>query len=68
MDNDVYSGLSWVKRKGEHWKTDVRTIRQGCGEATSVMESRFCSMCGNLMYRAGACFVCRTCGETSGCS
>lgn len=27
-----------------------------------------CSNCGSLMVRAGSCYSCQTCGETSGCS
>jgi ribonucleoside-diphosphate reductase alpha chain len=26
-----------------------------------------CSNCGSIMYRAGACYLCGTCGETGGC-
>jgi ribonucleoside-diphosphate reductase alpha chain len=26
-----------------------------------------CSNCGMIMFRAGACYVCNTCGETGGC-
>ncbi|HEV2412559.1 MAG TPA: vitamin B12-dependent ribonucleotide reductase, partial [Candidatus Saccharimonadales bacterium] len=30
--------------------------------------AQLCSSCGNVMQRAGTCFVCTTCGSTSGCS
>ena len=30
--------------------------------------AQLCSACGNEMQRAGSCFVCTTCGATSGCS
>ena len=26
-----------------------------------------CSNCGSIMFRAGACYVCSTCGDTGGC-
>ena len=26
-----------------------------------------CTNCGSIMVRAGACYVCATCGETGGC-
>jgi ribonucleoside-diphosphate reductase alpha chain len=26
-----------------------------------------CNNCGSIMVRAGACYACRTCGETGGC-
>jgi ribonucleoside-diphosphate reductase alpha chain len=40
-------------------------------ELTSNLENRdapFCYSCGNAMQRAGSCFVCSSCGSTSGCS
>jgi ribonucleoside-diphosphate reductase alpha chain len=27
-----------------------------------------CANCGNITQRAGSCYVCTTCGSTSGCS
>jgi ribonucleoside-diphosphate reductase alpha chain len=42
---------------------------------TPVVRSRaeqrdapMCYQCGNAMQRAGSCYVCSTCGATSGCS
>jgi ribonucleoside-diphosphate reductase alpha chain len=40
-------------------------------ELTPMVENRdapFCYSCGNAMQRAGSCFVCSSCGSTSGCS
>jgi ribonucleoside-diphosphate reductase alpha chain len=40
-------------------------------ELTPNIENRdapFCYSCGNAMQRAGSCFVCSSCGSTSGCS
>ena len=40
-------------------------------ELTPIVENRdapFCYSCGNAMQRAGSCFVCPSCGSTSGCS
>ena len=40
-------------------------------ELTPVVENSdapFCYSCGNTMQRAGSCFVCSSCGSTSGCS
>ncbi len=31
-------------------------------------DSPYCYQCGNAMQRAGSCFVCTSCGTTSGCS
>jgi ribonucleoside-diphosphate reductase alpha chain len=40
-------------------------------ELTPTIENRdapLCYSCGNAMQRAGSCFVCSSCGSTSGCS
>jgi ribonucleoside-diphosphate reductase alpha chain len=31
-------------------------------------DAPYCYSCGNVMQRAGSCFVCASCGTTSGCS
>ncbi len=31
-------------------------------------DAPFCYNCGNVMQRAGSCYVCASCGSTSGCS
>ncbi len=42
------------------------------GPVTSIpaeaRDAPYCMQCGNVMQRAGACFVCPSCGTTSGCS
>ncbi len=35
---------------------------------TEVRDAPYCYQCGNVMQRAGSCFVCASCGTTSGCS
>jgi ribonucleoside-diphosphate reductase alpha chain len=37
-------------------------------EANVVSDAPFCSECGSLMTRNGACYKCGNCGGTSGCS
>ena len=34
----------------------------------SFEDSPACHNCGSIMIRNGSCYLCRTCGETSGCS
>ena len=34
----------------------------------SASDAPYCYQCGMVMQRAGACFVCSSCGTTSGCS
>ncbi len=36
--------------------------------ATKSLDGPPCSGCGNLTKRAGACYLCSTCGTTTGCS
>ena len=49
-------------------------IRQGDGDSSSLLarseprDAPYCYQCGNIMQRAGSCFVCGSCGTTSGCS
>jgi ribonucleoside-diphosphate reductase alpha chain len=31
-------------------------------------DAPYCYQCGNAMQRAGSCYVCASCGTTSGCS
>jgi len=35
---------------------------------TKVKDAPYCYSCGNEMQRAGSCYVCGSCGSTSGCS
>ena len=35
---------------------------------TEVRDAPYCYQCGNVMQRAGSCYVCASCGTTSGCS
>jgi ribonucleoside-diphosphate reductase alpha chain len=35
---------------------------------TAAVDAPYCSTCGVRMRPAGSCFVCESCGTTSGCS
>ncbi|GAC1531513.1 MAG: vitamin B12-dependent ribonucleotide reductase [Acidimicrobiales bacterium] len=43
---------------------DVRSA----SPAETAKDAPYCYQCGNAMQRAGSCFVCTSCGTTSGCS
>ncbi len=52
-----------------------RTARPGqrAGDSSLIARSEprdapYCYQCGNVMQRAGSCYVCGSCGATSGCS
>ncbi len=34
---------------------------------TGQIDAPVCALCGSLMVRAGSCFLCHSCGETTGC-
>ena len=34
----------------------------------AAADAPYCYQCGNVMQRAGSCYVCGSCGTTSGCS
>ena len=36
--------------------------------AARIADAPYCYQCGNVMQRAGSCYVCSSCGTTSGCS
>ena len=36
--------------------------------AAAEENAPLCYSCGNTMQRAGSCYVCSSCGSTSGCS
>ena len=36
--------------------------------APGISDAPYCYQCGNVMQRAGSCYVCGSCGTTSGCS
>jgi ribonucleoside-diphosphate reductase alpha chain len=50
----------------------IATVRGGSANepprsAIGQEDAPPCNNCGSIMVRAGACYACRTCGETGGC-
>jgi ribonucleoside-diphosphate reductase alpha chain len=44
-------------------------IRDHVGSTGPIAkDAPYCYQCGNAMQRAGSCYVCTSCGTTSGCS
>lgn len=52
--------------KDEPAESVVRTAQANIKVADST--APLCSNCGNITQRAGSCYVCTSCGTTSGCS
>jgi ribonucleoside-diphosphate reductase alpha chain len=46
----------------------VNSLRGGPLARPEQRDAPLCYQCGNTMQRAGSCFVCGSCGTTSGCS
>jgi ribonucleoside-diphosphate reductase alpha chain len=46
----------------------VNSVRGGPLARPEQRDAPLCYQCGNTMQRAGSCFVCGSCGTTSGCS
>lgn len=45
-----------------------KTTKVVAQAANSADSAPLCSTCGNMTQRAGSCYVCTSCGTTSGCS
>jgi ribonucleoside-diphosphate reductase alpha chain len=46
----------------------VQRIEMGERPDAKVLDAPLCYQCGSKMQPAGSCYVCGTCGSTSGCS
>jgi ribonucleoside-diphosphate reductase alpha chain len=44
------------------------TAAASSSPSPAVADAPYCFQCGNVMQRAGSCYVCSSCGTTSGCS
>ncbi len=67
------SGISSVPPSGLDGLTPptARTSSSTSGSSMARAEQRdapLCYQCGMVMQRAGSCYVCTSCGTTSGCS
>ncbi len=60
----VEDGLS----NGVPATTDVRSPAERPMSRAEQLDAPLCYNCGNTMQRAGSCYVCGSCGSTSGCS
>ena len=56
-------------RRGRHQRRPCRCRAGGPGPPRAEqLDAPLCYSCGNTMQRAGSCYVCGSCGSTSGCS
>lgn len=55
------------------WVEAASSLQQGVapvehGSISEAKDAPYCYECGNAMVRSGSCYVCPSCGSTSGCS
>ncbi|HUY86596.1 MAG TPA: hypothetical protein VMU77_05740, partial [Acidimicrobiales bacterium] len=63
------SGLSnGAQTRGVGSSAGIRATGAQNVERSEARDAPYCYQCGNVMQRAGSCFVCSACGTTSGCS
>lgn len=55
-------------KAGEQSYVSAEQPLPGVGSTASGVDAPYCYSCGNVMQRAGSCYVCPSCGSTSGCS
>jgi len=48
--------------------SSARTTTQSTAPKSSASQAPMCFNCGNQTQRSGSCYVCTTCGSTTGCS
>jgi ribonucleoside-diphosphate reductase alpha chain len=48
--------------------TQVEQSQTGLISRSEQRDAPYCFECGNVMQRSGSCYVCSSCGATSGCS
>jgi ribonucleoside-diphosphate reductase alpha chain len=64
LGTTVESIVKSVEREGPPQLIDLSTK----SEATHAADAPLCYSCGSKMQPAGSCYVCPSCGSTSGCS
>jgi ribonucleoside-diphosphate reductase alpha chain len=65
-DKVVDESISESATKKDMVETTYRTMTAELKVADAT--APLCSNCGNVTQRAGSCYVCTTCGSTTGCS
>jgi len=53
---------------GEDRMTSASAVTPATVGRPEQRDAPYCYSCGDAMVRAGSCYVCTTCGTTSGCS
>jgi ribonucleoside-diphosphate reductase alpha chain len=61
-------GSNTEQRSLEQPEAPTQTIELGERPTAKVLDAPLCYQCGSKMQPAGSCYVCTSCGSTSGCS
>jgi ribonucleoside-diphosphate reductase alpha chain len=65
---EVQEKVALLDESAEPVTEAVRTVEAAERPAAKVLDAPLCYQCGSTMQPAGSCYVCGTCGSTSGCS
>lgn len=61
-------GILFELRPTAETKDPPGTVTEALGDVVALGDAPACKICGSLMVRNGACYLCMECGCTSGCS
>lgn len=64
----VNSGMNVHPSQMVHHDSEPPSDRPSMGPPTMSLDAPSCGNCGAIMRRNGACYLCDTCGHSSGCS
>lgn len=69
MSSDLRDPDDMAPAEATRLRTAAPALQAAAAPARRVSrETEICSVCGDLMVRAGTCWSCPSCGSTSGCS
>ncbi len=72
IQDDPIPGVASVTSTGTTEEKSVDASQRGTGDDKQanahVKDAPMCYECGNVMQPSGSCYVCTSCGTTSGCS
>ena len=65
---EVQEKVAQLESGAEPAAEPARKVEAAERPAPKVLDAPLCYQCGSTMQPAGSCYVCGTCGSTSGCS
>jgi ribonucleoside-diphosphate reductase alpha chain len=68
MDRTKLLQGNWDSEKEDQWAPEGYATIASPGKPSGQMDAPPCSSCGSIMQRAGSCYKCPNCGNTTGCA